>query len=313
MNTIIQFTYQNEQCVGRFEFADNDMYYIKMSGGEVVEYSNDEIFNIQVLPVSQIINKLVQQFSKLVFRRAYSTGRPSKNAQTFIGHGWSKGQDMYLNATKADKEHLKNLQKENCGEKNNQKNKELQYRKKHVTTLDSYSGMSNKAAMRFNDPFNGYPIAFNHNNYFQYDVWNGDFIHPTREEAMDVPIRGDLLCGVVRNGPHGLYYERWFKVSEQFLKLWTIVMDPLNKSIERNPVKRIKRLQTANFTTWCIENKETITNTQIQKRFHRSRYECDATLPDVYVWIGMMAAVNNDVTGVKNPVEGFDYLCSIVA
>lgn len=306
MYTIIQFTYNNEQCVGRVEAIDGDTYYVMTTGGEVVELTADEMSNIQTLDADMIRFKLRQFFSVLVFRRVYST-QVDRMSKTYIGERWENGEDVYRPADRQDIEHLKRLQRENRGEKNNQKNADLVYRKKHVLTCGMYRTVTNKNAMRGNDPVPGQPIHLTESTYRQFDIWNLEFLLSTVGEAYDAPLRGDLVCGIVGWDQHGKpHYTQWFKASEQLLKLWTILMEPLNKSIESSPAKRAKRLQTANFTTWCIENP----NADQTKRFYRSRYERDASMPDTYVWLGMMAGCQ-DIRHVKRPVEAFDYLCTI--
>lgn len=101
-----------------------------------------------------------------------------------------------------------------------QKNVELRYKK--------YFGFTTQTVLRDNDPHEGVELFFTSNRYAELDITNRmTFKFASRVNSVP-PRTGDLICGILSPTPQGQdknpKFDRWFICSEQFMRLWTLIM-----------------------------------------------------------------------------------------
>lgn len=86
---------------------------------------------------------------------------------------------------------------------------------------NDFSGSTTRSPLRKNDKHKGI-LLFNSDNYYEVDLTDtlSCDITLTRKSIL-LPKKDGLICGLVGDNNE---YTKWFNCSEQFYKLWTIIM-----------------------------------------------------------------------------------------
>jgi len=240
--------------------------------------------------------RLQHVFGQLTFRRVYTVDVVERFGDARI---FSYEKDVGVNVKKATHKDLEEIEaKYFSTEKNNQKNEELKYRKKCMQEKGKYHGFTNKRALRKDDNWNDKSIYFNPKGYFELDALNKgtwEWFRPHNDQVYQIPYQGDLICGIVKNGDKGPYFEKWFLCSEQFMKLVTLLLHPDHESIEKARNALARRLKSNKFSEWIKSDEgKNATQDEIDNRFHRTRYEQGSHHPFLYMWIGFLVCKGDD-------------------
>jgi hypothetical protein len=188
----------------------------------------------------------------------------------------------------------------------NQHNQELQYRKRYILEKGEYYGFTTSRALRKDDTFANTPVYFNNKLYQEYNIMTGKWEKSDHNTSHQLPYSGDLICGTVRQGTKGPYFDKWFICSEQFMKLATLVLDPEHESIEENHQRLKNRLRTNKIQEWMYHNPDAF-DEEIEEHFHRFRYESTANIQNAYVYIAFLTVLN-EPEYVENLSEGIQFL-----
>jgi hypothetical protein len=93
-----------------------------------------------------------------------------------------------------------------------------------------FYGFTSKVHVRDSDMVAGQPIFFDLRNYSELDFEierSGWFsTDPTLNECYSFPKPNDLICGIIENKGRGPIYKKWFRCSNQFLLLYTMIFNP---------------------------------------------------------------------------------------
>lgn len=163
----------------------------------------------------------------------------------------------------------------------------------------NYYGWSSKVSLRQNDNFSEKPIFFEKKNF-------GDLnpillqIEPESTNKREVaPRDGDLICGIVKPDSQGkLHYSKWFICSEQFYRMWTLLMYESHSSFQKAEQKKCgpksywmsgNRLMTNNYLKWILgsQKKDIIPSDEEQRqRYWHQRCEKSAC-----TWIHVYCAL----------------------
>jgi hypothetical protein len=98
-----------------------------------------------------------------------------------------------------------------------------------------FFGFTSAVHVRQSDPFEGQQIFFDSRNYAELDFESdrsGWFSTDRRLwDCFTAPSQNDLICGIVEQTDKGPSYKRWFKCSEQFLMLYTLLFHPTHNAL----------------------------------------------------------------------------------
>lgn len=98
-----------------------------------------------------------------------------------------------------------------------------------------FFGFTSAVHVREPEPFKGSQIFFDSRSYAELDFdsdQSGWFSSDKRLwECSSAPQPNDLVCGIVEQTNRGPAYKKWFKCSEQFLLLYTILFYPKHNTL----------------------------------------------------------------------------------
>lgn len=157
---------------------------------------------------------------------------------------------------------------------------------------NDYRGYTTSRNLRSNDTYKG-NIKFNMKNYSQFDIRKLQFTGgyksrtPPKEpefEKRKVKVIGDLICGLVEYSVDGTpYYTNWFICSEQFFRLWTLIMYNNHDSFKiygkdkmRERILSGNKLNTNSYLKWvlgCTQNSVNVTEKELEDKFYVQRTE----------------------------------------
>jgi hypothetical protein len=191
-----------------------------------------------------------------------------------------------------------------------------EFEKAATPHFSRFFGFTKKTKLRENDPCDGSSIFINSSTC---GFFNAPFLEliprPGKRHRIPLPrpshrdCRGDLVAGFVAEGEKGWHFTRWFICSEQFLTLWTLVLNPKGhesfsrgKELSLEDARRLlldtNRLVTNPFKRWydAVEDqrkdKAEITELQLKEcrtRLQALRYEKGAKeYYHLYVCLAMM-------------------------
>lgn len=228
------------------------------------------------------------KFAPLIFRRVFNT--------------------TYLEKVNTYKEAYDGSREEFLEEVNlpkhphNQKNEWLKYHKQCLVKKGNYLGTTTNKPIRKNDLIGNVQINFYPSNRVDMNEHFDLVDLPDENARYDIPYKGDLICGTVQRDENGwYYYSKWFLCSEQFLMLWTFVVQG---DVTAKNLNNFKNRLTLKQKSYAGLNEE-----EIEKIFHRYRYESVLkNYPYGYVWIAFLVFLGN----VSLHLEGDDIYTSSV-
>lgn len=165
--------------------------------------------------------------------------------------------------------------------------------KREMVGIEKYKywyGSTTRTQLRRNDRYDG-NIWFDPYGFSEIEIEDGSmtFSHKQKNaKSVTVPpLQGSLVCGWVRRAKKGLVFWKWFKCSEQFMKLWTIVMyNPHEVYPRRNRKEQIiRRLRCNNSKVW-LQNNSDATDEEKEKRYRVIRTEFVSDK-----WVGIYQAI----------------------
>lgn len=179
--------------------------------------------------------------------------------------------------------------------------KDLIFRKVNVTVETSFSfhGYSHQRCMRENDEHMNINILFHSKDYAEFDVENCTF-EWTRKGSMIKPRKDDIICGILddnTNHQGKLKYKYWFIASDQFLKMWTMVMYDDHRSFKSKTFLGHTCDDNAQKFENMLYNKLFSENTLCTAPFKRITLKQDITAKDVTYeptsirWMHVYAAI----------------------
>lgn len=236
-----------------------------------------------------------QQF---VFRRVYTTHKTSDMGTFICEHDGDE--EIKHECSQQD---IDLIPKDYS--KNNQNNEELKFLKRHILKKGKYYGFTTNRSLR-TDAYLNKSIYFNNDAYQEFNVITGEWERPDHDVCNQLPYAGDLICGTVRIGDKGPYFDKWFICSEQFMKLVTVVLNSEHESVENNLSRLCYRLRTNKFMEWLYHNYDALDEV-VKTRYHRFRYEKCASIINAYVYIAFLCILK-EPEYVENLEEGADFV-----
>lgn len=250
-------------------------------------------------------NTLRSFLKTLTFRRVYKVKKTESFGEPTL-FGWEDGKMVSRKCTHKD---IENIPTSN--NKNHQKNQELIYRKRYILEKGAYYGFTNKRGLRGNDRYNDSTIYFNPKGYHELNfLEDGDlrWYRPDNDSVYSIPYSGDLICGIVKDGRYGPFFDSWFLCSEQFFKMATIILESEHETVEKNMTALNRRLRTNNFERWLDET-ECVDDEEAREKFHRPRYEDMWNYKYIYSWLGIIMGKGScNVPEYENGVEFLNVL-----
>lgn len=240
---------------------------------------------VSIVPTEAVAEKVRERLANqnLVFRRVH-TAHKRKDMGTFKYDYCEFEGETKSKCTHHDIEAIPA-----ASSAHNQKNAELQYRKRYILEKGEYYGFTTPRALRKADRCNT-SVYFNTSSYFEYNVFTDKWERPDHNTAHQLPYAGDLVCGTVVMTDKGPSFDKFFVCSEQFMKFVTLVLDPEHESIEENHAKLYNRLRTNKFGEWLRATPDA-TESEMQERYHRFRYEKTASVQDAYTSIAFLSVL----------------------
>ncbi len=149
-----------------------------------------------------------------------------------------------------------------------------------------FSGVAKKAGfrgIRDTDKCPRVPISFNSGDYSELDITKTcSFEFNPRRRHKVLPQVGDLICGLVSGGSKPKF-TRWFICSEQFLRMWTLLMYEDHDSFKGKTEARLRdfsmtgnKLCTNSFLKWMMalkDNRKQVSQEEADKRYWCLRTE----------------------------------------
>lgn len=132
--------------------------------------------------------------------------------------------------------------------------------KKAILVYKYWYATTTKTALRDNDPYSGESIWFDSRGYRNFDMRRSFWFYedckevsfkakrPPRVRVENNRLFSDLVCGLVADTRKGPKFTMWFHCSEQFYKLWTMVMYEASDVYPRrnSPSQLLKKLRCNN-------------------------------------------------------------------
>lgn len=120
---------------------------------------------------------------------------------------------------------------------------EEEYEKNIREIYDSFSFSTTTSNLRRNDEFKGVSIIGFSKNYAEIDIFSWEF----KRKVQNVPPKnGDLVCGIIDTTKKRPEYFCWFICSEQFYRMWTILMYGTTDFQFKNEEEKKKKLMSGN-------------------------------------------------------------------
>lgn len=179
---------------------------------------------------------------------------------------------------------------------------DAEYEKNAEYRYSKFNGFTTRTALRGTDRYNGAQLEFHSSRYSELNVLDGTFTFSKYRGTKVAPREGDLICGNVEQ--NGKRFEEWFICSEQFYRMWTLVMNSDHESFTNGKakggvkpdegeegIKRFyfsgNRLCTANYKKWrMVRTEEECSEKEKSSRYFRLRTE-----PISREWVHVYAAI----------------------
>src|ERR1700744_1966176 len=202
------------------EDKNKPIEYIEIYG-DAINYSLDRRLNITVDKFLNSSNNekfrlmLASRWKNLIFRKVFMVKTPKEKPFSIRYQGFDDKGRYYEKIGNPDKNEIDfNEVGKSC---------QLCY--------SFYDGFTNKRALYDNDKLNNNSIYFannsKHSKYnsldfgsFSNNAWFGKGITFTSNYSL--PMKEQIVCGIVRQNEKGFYYKKWFISSPEFLNLWLL-------------------------------------------------------------------------------------------
>ena len=187
-----------------------------------------------------------------------------------------------------------------------------------------YHGFTTVAYVRETDPIFAirHTIGFDTKNMCELDMEELSFkLKKIGEEVPKILVKpGDLIAGFVVNRKDNPVYIKWFVCSEQFLRLWTLLMygeehQTFTKKLEEESTHPMgplfkwlmsgNRLCTNNYLKWSLASvNEGVSVDERERRKRYFRYRCEESARKyihLYACIAMICIYETDITESNIP------------
>ena len=231
-----------------------------------------EFTSISRAVAQQMLESFRLSLEHLVFRRVVSVSAQENDLQSIC---------YYSNSDNFSFITLNEFKNGNCT-KNQLEKIEFRYRKFTVGT--------SLCSLR-NDSYNGIQIFCLSEDYAEIDLENLQFV---KKSCTILPRTGDLVC--ILMNPSSDSVASWFTCSEQFMRMWTVLMFAKHPSFEargREPRMRERlmsgnRLNTNSFLKWKLAHEQS--DIQIDQTAS-DRFVCMRTEKTSKKWIHVYSAL----------------------
>lgn len=114
------------------------------------------------------------------------------------------------------------------------------------------------------------------------------FVRNTKDMHGNARVLSPLICGHVTENSKGFKYTRWFNCSEQFYKLWTLIMYGPESFPSRNKKHQILKKLRCNNTALYVENSK---NEGVDEKKVAERYRVHRTEEESFMYHGVYQAI----------------------